>query len=291
MGVLLKQEKRRRRLNQLKDFLSRPEAFGAAVVIFLWVSLIAFAPLFSTHDPLEIDLVHRLEPPSTKHFMGTDALGRDIFSRLLYGGRATFFSIFLAASLMAPLGLFLGMAAAFFGGATDLIITRVIDLFFALPRLVLALVFVALLGPSLINAVFAIALTSWTQYARLARAETLGMKNAQFVQAAHLQGASRIRILYHYLLPLCASSLLVRLSLDLGGIILSIAAIGFLGLGAKPPSPEWGAMAAEGRAFLLNQWWVSLMPGLAIFSVSLSFNLLGNALRDLIEEKTSVTCH
>ncbi len=289
MTTLLQQAKRSRRKELIALFFSKPEAAIALAILIVWALLITLAPLFSTHDPLAVNLSKRLEPPSSTYFLGTDALGRDIFSRILYGGRTTFFSVALAAALMAPLGLFLGMGAAFLGGIVDLIISRLIDLFFAIPRLVLALVFVALLGPSLINAIFAIAITSWPSYARTARAETLSLQNAQFLQAARMRGASSLRMMDRSLFPRSTPSLLVRLSLDLGGIILSIAAIGFLGLGAKPPSPEWGAMAAEGRALLLNQWWVSLMPGLAIFSVSLSFNLVGNAIRDLLEGKG--LCH
>jgi len=269
----------------LRVFSSRPEALVAFLILALWALLVLFAPLVATHNPLDVDLPSRLLAPSREHFLGTDSLGRDIFSRLLYGAQTTFFSILLTASLMAPLGLFLGMLAGYMGGAVDLVISRVIDLFFSIPRLILSLVFVAILGPSLINAILAIVITSWPTYAKTARSETLSLKRAEFIQAARLQGASTWRLLRRYLFPMCLSSLLVRLSMDLGGIILSIAAIGFLGLGAKPPSPEWGAMAAEGRNLLLSHWWVSVMPGLAIFTVSLSCNLVGNAIRGILQRK------
>jgi peptide/nickel transport system permease protein len=193
--------------------------------------------------------------------------------------------VLITAAISAPLGLFLGMLAGYLGRGADLLISRMIDLFFAVPRLILALVFVAILGPGLINAALAVALTSWPIYARVARAETLSFRNAEFIQAAVLQGASGWRILRLHIFPLCFSSMLVRLSLELGGIILSIAAIGFLGLGASPPTPEWGTMAAMGRNFILSHWWVSMMAGIVIFSVALSFNVLGDTIRNHFDPK------
>lgn len=273
-----------------KQFLSRWEVVLACTILALWGIGILFTPWFAAYNPFDIDIKNRLQPFSANHIFGTDELGRDIWSRILYGGRMTFFSVVLTAGITAPLGLFLGMFAGYAGGMIDLIISRTIDLFFAIPRLILALVFVAILGPGLLNAAFAVALTSWPIYARVARSETIALRNAEFIQAAELQGASRWRILWRYLLPLCISSLLVRLSLDLGGIILSIAGIGFLGLGAQPPTPEWGTMAAQGRTFLLNQWWVSVMPGIAIFSVCLCFNIIGEAVRDLLDPKREAQC-
>ncbi len=279
------------RVKQLLTMLfARKTVCIASIVLIAWSIAILFAPWIASHNPIKIDLVHRLLPLSEEHFFGTDALGRDIWSRVLYGGRMTFFSILLTTAIATPLGLFLGMLAGYMGGVVDVCISRTIDLFFAIPRLILALVFAAILGPGLLNAIFAVALTSWPAYARVARAESLALRNSPFIYAAQLQGASRWRILYRYLFPMCSSSMLIRLSMDLGSIILSIAGIGFLGLGAEPPMAEWGSMTAEGRTFLLNQWWVSVMPGLAIFSVSLCFNSIGDALRDVFDPKREVPC-
>jgi len=287
---LLWQTRRQNFFLFLNQFFSRWEVILACVLLTLWGIAIIFAPWIATDDPYAIDLNNRLRPLSQSHFFGTDELGRDIWSRVLYGGRMTLLSVAITASMSAPLGLFLGMLSGYVGGVVDLTIGRLIDLFLAVPRLMLALVFVAILGPGMVNAAFAIALTSWAYYARVARSETIALRNAEFILAAELQRASGWRILCRYLLPLCLSSLIVRLSLELGGIILSIAAIGFLGLGAQPPIAEWGTMAAQGRTYLLNQWWVSVMPGLAIFSVSLCFNIIGEAVRDLLDPKREAQC-
>ena len=288
---LLRQARWQRLLSFAKELLARREALIAIIILSFSGCIIIIAPWLATQNPLAINLAARLQPPSLTHFCGTDELGRDIWSRILYGGRMTFLGVAITAGLTAPMGLLLGMLAGYVGGIADLVISRVIDLFFAIPRLILALVFVAILGPGLLNAALAVALTSWPIYARIARAETLTLRNAEFIQAAELQGAGVWRILRRYMFPMCLSSLLIRLSLDLGGIILSIAGIGFLGLGAQPPTPEWGNMAAQGRTYLLNQWWVSVMPGLAIFTVTLCFNIIGEAIRDLLDPKREAVCH
>jgi len=186
---------------------------------------------------------------------------------------------------VGPVGLLVGTAAGYFGGWFDTVLMRVTDIFLAFPRLILALAFVAALGPGIENAVIAIALTAWPPYARIARAETLTIRNSDFIAAARMSGASGARILFRHVVPLCLSSVIVRVTLDMAGIILIAAGLGFLGLGAQPPSPEWGAMIASGRKFLLDQWWVATLPGLAICVVSLGFNLLGDGLRDVLDPK------
>jgi peptide/nickel transport system permease protein len=187
--------------------------------------------------------------------------------------------------IVGPVGLLVGTAAGYFGGWFDTVLMRVTDIFLAFPRLILALAFVSALGPGIENAVIAIALTAWPPYARIARAETLTIRNADFIAAARLSGASGARVLFRHVMPLCLSSVIVRVTLDMAGIILIAAGLGFLGLGAQPPSPEWGAMIASGRKFLLDQWWVATLPGLAICIVSLGFNLLGDGLRDVLDPK------
>ena len=247
--------------------------------------LAAFASLIATHSPVAADLGGRLQPPSAAHFLGTDELGRDIWSRLLFGARATLGIVALVAAATVPLGLVVGMTAGYFGGRTDAILMRMTDVFLAFPRLVLALALAAALGPGLVNAVAAIALTSWPPYARLARAEAMILRERDFVAAARLAGASHGRILRTHVLPLVLPGIVVRASLDLGGTVLVAAGLGFLGLGMAPPAPEWGAMVSAGRQVLLDHYWVATFPGAAILVLALGFNLLGDGLRDVLDPR------
>jgi len=258
---------------------------GLWILIFLIFVAIA-APLLAPHDPFEQTLANRLQGLNTDgHILGTDSLGRDILSRLIYGSRITLFIVGLVA-LIAPItGLLVGTVAGYVGGWTDTVLMRITDIFLAFPRLVLALAFVAALGAGIENAVLAISLTAWPPYARMARAETLTIRSSDYISAIQLQGAGPLRIITKHIWPLCISSLIVRVTLDMAGIILAAAGLGFLGLGAQPPSPEWGAMISEGRRFILDSWWVATVPGLAIFTVSLAFNLLGDGLRDVLDPK------
>jgi peptide/nickel transport system permease protein len=257
---------------------------GLAIVVGLIV-VAALAPWIAPYSPVLQDLDNRLLPPSALHWMGTDDLGRDILSRILWGARITLTVVALVAVIVAPVGLAVGVLAGYFGGWVDAALMRITDIFMAFPRLILALAFVAALGPGIENAVIAIAITSWPPYARMARAETLTVRQSDFIAAARLLGASPLRILSGHIVPLCLSSLIVRVTLDMAGIILTAAGLGFLGLGAQPPSPEWGAMISAGRRYILDQWWVAAMPGLAILIVSLGFNLLGDGLRDVFDPK------
>jgi peptide/nickel transport system permease protein len=266
-------------------FRRNPLALGGLIVALSFTLIAAFAPLIAPHDPAAQDLAGRLAWPNAVNWLGTDELGRDIFSRLVYGTRVTLGMVVAVVVLVAPIGLLVGAAAGYLGGWTDRILMRVTDIFLAFPRLILALAFVAALKPGLGSAVIAIALTAWPPYARLARAETLTIRNTDFVAAARLQGASTLRILVRQIIPLCLSSLIVRVTLDMSGIILTAAGLGFLGLGAQPPAPEWGTMIATSRRFILEQWWVPTMPGIAIFVASLGFNLLGDGLRDVLDPK------
>lgn len=259
--------------------------FGLVILLTL-IFVAMFAPLLAPHDPFAQDLGNRLAPLwADGHVFGTDSLGRDILSRLIYGSRITLYIVGLVA-LIAPIaGLIVGSIAGYTGGWVDTVMMRITDIFLAFPRLVLALAFVAALGAGIENAVIAISLTAWPPYARMARAETLTIRQADYIGAVKLQGAGPIRIVTKHIWPLCISSLIVRVTLDMAGIILAAAGLGFLGLGAQPPSPEWGAMISEGRKFILDHWWVATVPGLAIFTVSLAFNLLGDGLRDILDPK------
>ncbi|MBI1245384.1 MAG: ABC transporter permease subunit [Alphaproteobacteria bacterium] len=257
---------------------------GLAIVVSL-VLVAIFAPLIAPFGPTVQDLDFRLQPPSHRHWFGSDELGRDIFSRVVFGSRITLMIVLLVIVTVAPIGLAVGTLAGYFGGWVDAILMRVTDVFLAFPRLILALAFVAALKPGIENAVLAIALTTWPPYARLARAETLVVRKADYIAAVQAQGASGMRIVLRHIVPMCISSTIVRMTLDMAGIILTAAGLGFLGLGAQPPSPEWGAMISSGRRFVLDQWWVAAMPGIAIFVVSLGFNLLGDGLRDVLDPK------
>ncbi len=260
--------------------------FGLAIVTLLVVMAI-LAPLFATHDPVAQALSDRLQPPlSPGHVLGTDEFGRDIWSRLVYGARVTLYIVLLVTITAPVFGLLIGTMAGYFGGWVDTVLMRLTDIFLAFPRLILALAFVAALGPGVENAVLAIALTAWPPYARVARAETLTVRTSDYIAAIRLQGAGSARILFSHIAPMCLPSVIIRVTLDMAGIILTAAGLGFLGLGAQPPLPEWGLMISSGRKFLFEQWWVATMPGLAIFIVSLGFNLLGDGLRDVLDPRS-----
>ncbi|AZO20132.1 ABC transporter permease [Mesorhizobium sp. M1E.F.Ca.ET.045.02.1.1] len=270
-----------------RRFSANRLAFVGLLIILALVAVAAFADVLAPYSPTVGDLKNaRLLPPGAAHWFGTDDLGRDIYSRIVYGARWTLYVVVLVAVIAAPIGLLVGTVAGYAGGWTDAILMRITDIFLAFPKLVLALAFVAALGPGIENAVLAIAITSWPPYARIARAETLTVRNSDYIKAVQLMGASPFRIVLRHIMPLCISSLIIRVTLDMAGIILTAAGLGFLGLGAQPPLPEWGAMIASGRRFILDQWWVAAAPGAAILIVSLGFNLLGDGLRDALDPRS-----
>ena len=266
-------------------FRRNPLAMAGLIVVVALLLLSLLAPVLATHDPNIQDLANRLQPWSADHWLGTDELGRDVYSRLLYGGRITLGMVVSVVVLVAPLGLVVGCIAGYAGGIWDRILMRVTDVFLAFPRLILALAFVAALRPGVESAVIAIALTAWPPYARLARAETLTIRRTDYIAAVRLSGASPIRVVLRHVAPMCIPSLTVRVTLDMASIILTAAGLGFLGLGAQPPLPDWGTMIATARRFVLEQWWVPVIPGIAIFVASLAFNLLGDGLRDVLDPK------
>ncbi len=269
------------------SLVSNPLALGGLVVVVALVVISALAPILSTHDPIAQDLALALRPPSSEFWFGTDEFGRDVYSRLIYGARTTLYISILVTVIVGPIGFVIGATAGYLGGWVDVVLMRITDIFLSFPSLVLALAFSAALGPGIENAVIAIALTVWPPIARLARAETLTFRQADFVVAAELQGAGMGRILVRHIVPLCAPSIIIRLTLNMSSIILTAAGLGFLGLGAQPPMPEWGAMAASGRQYLLDAWWLTTVPGLAILTVSLAFNLLGDGLRDIMDPRNA----
>ena len=270
-----------------RRFSANRLAFLGLLIIIALLIVAALAGVLAPYSPTFGDLKgSRLLAPSAEHWFGTDDLGRDILSRILYGSRWTLYVVILVAIIAAPIGLLVGTVAGYAGGWTDAILMRITDIFLAFPKLILALAFVAALGPGIENAVLAIAITSWPPYARIARAETLTVRNSDYIKAVQLMGASPFRIVLRHIMPLCISSLIVRVTLDMAGIILTAAGLGFLGLGAQPPLPEWGTMIASGRRFVLDQWWVAGEPGFAILIVSLGFNLLGDGLRDALDPRS-----
>ena len=263
-------------------------AMAGLVLVLALLLAAALAPWIAPHDPIAQDLGNRLLPPGTPgHWLGTDDFGRDILSRILHGARITLQIVALVALTAPVLGLLVGTVAGYFGGWVDAVLMRVTDIFLAFPRLILALALVAVLGPGVGNAVLAIALTAWPPYARVARAETLTVRGSDYIAAVRLQGAVAPRIIWGHVVPMCVPSVIIRVTLDMAGVILIAAGLGFLGLGAQPPLPEWGLMISSGRKFLFEQWWVATMPGLAIFLVSLGFNLLGDGLRDVLDPRSA----
>lgn len=270
-----------------RRFASNPLALIGFGIVVTLILLAIFAPLVATHDPFAQSLDRRLLAPSGAHWLGTDELGRDIWSRIAYGARITLMIVLLVALIAAPLGLLIGTVAGYLGGWADVALMRLVDVFLSFPGLILALAFVAALGSGLENAIIAIALTAWPPIARLARAETLTVRRADYIAAVRLAGASDLRIIVRHIMPICIPSVIIRITLNMAGIILTAAGLGFLGLGAQPPSPEWGAMLSTGRAYMLGSWWLAAMPGIAILIVSLGFNLLGDALRDVLDPRAS----
>jgi len=270
-----------------RSFRSNPIGMIGLCIVSGLIIVAVLAPILTRGTGLEPNLGNRLQPFSWDHWFGTDQLGRDIYDRIVWGSRITLYIVGLVSIIVVPIGLAIGTVAGYLGGWVDNFLMRITDIFLAFPRLILALALVAALGSGIENAVLAIALTTWSPYARIARAEVLSIRKAEFILAAQAQGASSARILLRHVVPMCLPSIIVRLTLDMAGIILTAAGLGFLGLGAQPPLPEWGAMISTGRQFLLDQWWVPTVPGIAIFVVSLGFCLLGDGLRDTLDPKAS----
>jgi peptide/nickel transport system permease protein len=268
-------------------FARNPLAMIGLTIVLVLVAMAVFAPLLTSWNPLSGSLEpgDRLLPPGSDHWLGTDSNGRDIWSRIVFGSRTSLIIIAMVAVTAAPVGVVIGATAGYVGGWIDTVLMRITDAFLGFPKLVLALAFAAALGPGIENAILAIAITSWPPYARIARAETLTIRNSDYIAAAQMSGASSLHILIGHIMPMCMPSLIVRVTLDMAGVILIAAGLGFLGLGVAPPQPEWGAMVADGRNEILQQWWVCTYPGIAIFIVSLGFNLIGDGLRDVLDPR------
>ncbi len=262
-----------------------PLAIIGTVVIILFLFIAIFAPVLTPYMPNAQELSNKLQAPNWEHPLGTDQFGRDIAARVLYGSRIAVQIILIVTCISGFLGVTIGIIAGYYGGIVDEILMRLTDMFLAFPRLILAMAIAAMLGPSLANVIIAISFVNWTPYARLARAEALRVKGQPYIESIRSVGASNLRILFLHILPMCISPVLVQLTLRMGTIIITAASLGFLGLGAQPPSPEWGVMVSDGRSFLIDQWWISTFPGIAIALVVLAFNLLGDGIRDMLDPR------
>ena len=268
----------------LKRFLRDPGTVIGSLLALALILLALLAPLIAG-DPLRQDLAARLEPPSAAHPFGTDQLGRDTFSRVLIGSRISLAIGMMVVTLSVLIGGIVGLFAGLLGGLWDDLLMRLTDIFLAFPALILAMAISAALGPSLTNVMIAVAAVSWPNYARLMRAQVLSLKERDFVDAARALGAAQSRVAWRHLLPNSLAPLMVQASFDIGGAILTAAGLGFIGFGAQPPTPEWGAMVSETRNFITEAPWASAAPALAILITVLAFNLLGDGLRDVLDPR------
>jgi peptide/nickel transport system permease protein len=282
-------ERRRRRRSGARDFLralfrTMPGKMGGAIILFL-LCVALFAPVIAPYSPTKIDVPNRLKGPSAHHLFGTDDIGRDAFSRVIYGSRISLRIGIVSVLIAVAIGVTLGMIAGYYGGVIDLIIMRVIDVMLAFPGFLLALAIVAMLGPSLTNAMIAVGIGEASGFARLVRGSVLAAREQDYVTAATVIGASRARIMWRTVLPNVLAPIVVLITLLFPVAILAAASLSFLGLGAQPPSPEWGAMLVSARTFITTAPWLINFPGLAIFITVLGFNLFGNAVRDAMDPR------
>ncbi|MDP9274150.1 MAG: ABC transporter permease subunit [Chloroflexota bacterium] len=267
--------------------LANPLNVVALALIAVFAACALLAPVLAPYDPLVQELGSRLRPPSSEHWLGTDSLGRDIASRILYGARISLIIGVVVVATAGVVGTVIGLVAGYAGGLVDEALMRLTEVFLAFPALILAMAIAGALGPSLTNAIIAIAAVTWAVYARLTRGQILSLRRREFVEAARAIGATRTRIVLRHLLPNALAPLMIQASFDLGSSIIAAAGLSFIGFGAQPPTPEWGVMISEGRNYISTQPWLSLFPGLAILLAVGSFNLLGDGLRDAFDPRLS----
>lgn len=275
------------RRSQLSRFIravrNNPVAVLGLAIVILFLILALFPGLFTDYDPVKISLRDKFLPPSREHPFGTDSVGMDIFSRVIYGARTTFRVVVIVLMIAVSIGYIMGSAAGYFGGRVDDVLMRITDVFLAFPSLILAVAVNAALGRGLMQTMLAVGFSWWPSYARLIRGQILTVKDEEYVIAARSIGTPPLRILTRHVLLNCFDPVIVRVTLDVGFVALATAGLSFLGLGAEPPTPEWGRMVAEGRDYLLDQWWASTFPGLALFLLVVGFNLFGEILRDWLD--------
>ncbi len=273
------------RRRQLASALRQPTVAVGFVVLVVFILAALLAPMLSPADPLAQDVLAGLKPPSAAHLFGTDKLGREIFSRILYGARISLFVGVTVVLISSVIGALLGVLAGYVGGWVDEALMRVTDIFFAFPALILAMAIAGALGPSLQNALIAISAVTWPVYARLLRGQVLSLKEREYVLAARTVGVPEWQIILRHLLPNTLAPLLVQASFDMGGAITSVAGLSFIGFGAQPPTPEWGVMISEARTYMATAWWMGTFPAVSIMLVVGGFNLLGDGLRDLLDPR------
>ena len=257
---------------------------GIALIIF-FIFITVAGPFISPYDPYEPNKEYMLKPPSMKHLCGTDDLGRDIFSRILHGAKYSLETGVVVLSITVTIGLLVGLISGFFRGVIDELIMRVTDIFLAFPSFLFAMAVAAALGPSLVNVMIALSFVMWPKYARLVRGQVLSIREAPFVEAARSITTSNWHIIQRHILPNCLAPVIITMTLDMGQVILTAAGLSFVGMGAQPPLPEWGAIVSAGRSFIFGYWWYSTFPGIFILLVVLGFNLLGDGLRDILDPR------
>lgn len=262
-----------------------PLAVVGGITVIAFLAMAVFGKYVAPYDPTETDIANRFLPPSFSHWCGTDKLGRDVLSQILHGARYSLKVGIVVLVLATPIGIILGGVSGLLGGWFDELIMRITDIFLAFPYLLLAMAFSAALGPSLDNAMVAVALVWWPLYTRLIRGQALSVRESTYIEAAHSMGEGRLGVIFKHLLPNCMSPVLVTFTLDMGAIVLATSALSFLGFGAQPPLPEWGRLISDGRIYLFQAWWVPTFPGLAIALTVLGFNLLGDGIRDAMDPK------
>ncbi|MFP9191864.1 nickel transporter permease [Natronosalvus vescus] len=286
---------RRTRLRSLyhsrkaRQFRSNTLNVIGLVIVLAIIGSALFAPFLTPYDPTEQNLENRLESPSLEHPMGTDQLGRDILTRLVYGAQISLRIGVIVVAISLAIGTVVGVTAGYAGGYVDEVLMRFVDILLAFPGLLLALVIAGILGPSLTNIMIALAVVGWTRYARVIRGSVLSVKEQEYIKASQLMGVSRVRIVGRHILPNVIGPVVVLATIDMAGVILGTAGLSFLGLGAQPPTPEWGTMISEGRNYLQDAWWVVNFPGMAIMLAVLGFNLLGDGLRDVLDPRDTDT--
>ena len=283
--VVLPRRLRRRRRAFVRPAWRQPLAITGAVIAVAWFIIAIFAPLIAPYNPLAQNFVPS-QPPTAAHWFGTDELGRDVLSRVIFGARTSVPIALLLVGLAGIIGGTIGALSGYFRGVVDSVFMRIVDLVFAFPPIILAMVVTAVLGRGLRNAALAIVVVAWPSYARVVRGLVLSVGDSEYVQSARLLGASSRRALFRDVMPNVAGPVLVLATLDLGTAILLLSGLSFLGLGAQPPHPEWGSMVADGAQYF-QWWWMGTFPGLAIFTAVLAFNFLGDSLRDVFDPQTS----
>lgn len=273
-------------METLINALKTNRAFAAASAFVLLLILLALAaPIIAPYDPLAADMKNAYLPPSVEHLFGTDKLGRDCFSRILYGASYSLSSVLLLVAAIFAVGTSLGVAAGYFGGKTDAVIMRISDMMISFPGMILAIAIAGILGGSLVNAIIALTIVSWTKYARLARSMVLKIKERDFVEAAVVNGGKPLHILWRHIVPNILPLMVITAASDIGAMMMELAGLSFLGFGSQPPAPEWGLMLNEGRQQLQTAPWLMVFPGLAIFTTVVAFNLWGDALRDVLDPR------